>query len=437
MKLKSLLLLSLFFSFLSLELRAQEVFGLDVTEADPDMDKVEIYLHTVNIGNMVYDNFGHTAIRVVDKRDFTDKVYNWGIFDFGESPTAFAVEFYKGNLNYKLGTYSNTHAMRIYTSDTRMVWEDQLVLSDLEKTRLLNRLAWNRRPENQYYNYQYFFDNCSTRPRDYLDEALGGDLKARYERVLSPMTFRDFVREGYQYTPGFDVLLDFGMNSNLDRNATMWETGFHPVNLRGVLKDYSEKERPLLANSRVIYEHKMPPAYPRLAYSFILLFGGVPLIPLGLWLFFQQDKVRPSKLLFRLFGGLSSIWLGIGGFFGFLMTFSWIFSGHTDLHHNANQLAFWPTDLIVWFLAFMIFVRGRPYDLSPKVYYFYRVYLMAHILVAVSLPVVSLFGLITQDVSRVSIYLLPPYVVILLLMFRVGIRNKDDYRVRGDLEGSR
>lgn len=434
MKVLRLVFLALFVSLSLKPARAEERFGLDVIEADPDMDKVEFYLHTVNIGNFIYDNFGHTALRVVDKRNFTDQVYNWGIFDFRD-PISFSIEFYKGNLNYKLGTTSNTRATGYYNADTRTVWEDHLILTPLEKTRLLRRLAWNRRPENVYYNYQYFFDNCSTRPRDYLDEALGGVLKSRYEKIVSPLTFRDFVLDAYQYTPGMDVLLDFGMNSNIDRFASLWETMFHPLHLRSVLKDYSEKERPLLADGKVIYEHEAPAAYPKLAYSFLLIFGGVPLIPLGFWLFVQQDRLRPSRLLYRLFGGLSSVWLFFGGFFGFLMTFSWIFSGHGDLHHNANQLLFWPTDLLIYGVAMMIFLRGRPWDMKPKVYAFFRFYLMAHILVSILLPVLRMIGLIEQNVNRVSIYLLPPYVVILLFLFRVGIRNAEAYRMRSVAEG--
>ncbi|RZA24925.1 MAG: DUF4105 domain-containing protein [Proteobacteria bacterium] len=408
---------------------AAEPFGAEITQADPEMDKVEIYLHTVNVGNMVYDNFGHTAIRVVDKRDYTDLLYNWGSFDFG-NPIQFSIEFYKGNLNYKLGAYPYNHGLRVYRSDTRTVWEDRLLLTPLEKTRLLHRLKWNLRSENLYYSYQYFFDNCSTRPRDYINEAIGGDLESRYAKITSPMTYRDFVLDGYQYTPGMDVLLDFGMNSNIDRFATMWETMFHPIHLRSVLTNYSQNVRPILQPGTIIYSHDPPSAYPKLGYSFILLFGGVPLIPLGFWLYFQQDKVRPSRLLYRLFGGLSSLWLFFGGFFGFLMTLSWAVSGHHDLHHNANQLLCWPIDLLLYGLAMMIFLRGRPVDLKPKTYTFFRVYLMAHILISLLLPLLRVMGLIEQNVNRVSIYLLPPYIVILLLLFRLGIRNKDNYTLR-------
>ncbi len=46
-------------------------------------------------------------------------------------------------------------------------------------------LADNARPENAYYRYQYFDDNCSTRVRDALDAALGGGLRRADRRPVA------------------------------------------------------------------------------------------------------------------------------------------------------------------------------------------------------------------------------------------------------------
>ncbi|MBC7660929.1 MAG: DUF4105 domain-containing protein [Chitinophagaceae bacterium] len=392
-------------------------------ETDADgMDQVDFYLHTVDVGHMIWDNFGHAAIRVVDHRNHSDLVYNWGQFEFS-NPITFAVDFYRGFLYYKLGVYPNAVAMRIYRWENRSVWEDKLLLKPQEKAKLLAKLNWNNRPENQYYLYQYFFDNCSTRPRDYIDEAIGGVLRERYSKVLSSKTFRDFVMEGYAPNPGMDVLLDFGMNSNIDRFATLYETMFHPINARQVLLDYTQEVRPLLSEGHKLVDAERPNSYPKMGYSFILLFGGVPLIPFGFWLFFQQKKAVPSKALYRLFGAFSSVWLGLGGFFGFLMALSWGFSGHLDLHHNANMLLFWPIDGFAFAIAFGIFLKGQPLVLKPGFWTFARAYFLLHIVVSILLPCLRMVGVIAQNVDSVSVFLLPPYVVILFLLFRVGFRK--------------
>jgi hypothetical protein len=390
-----------------------------------DMDQVDVYLHTIDVGNMVYDNFGHTALRIVDHRNYSDFVYNWGTFTFG-NPIVFAFDFYKGHLFYKVDAYPYAAALRMYRRDTRTVWEDKLLLSPSEKETLLARIAWNMRPENREYSYQYFFDNCSTRPRDYINEALGGALETQFSGSLSKMTFRDFVISGYESDPGMDVLLDFGMNSRIDRLATVWETMFHPLYLRSVLLEYSNDHRPLLQVGTLLHERPKPDTYPKLAYSFMLIFGGVPLIPIVFFLFLQQKRAQPSRLLYRLFGGLSSLWLSFGAFWGFMMALSWAMSGHLDLHHNANMLLMWPVDVFAFVIAFMIFIKAQPLRLSPKLYTFTRLYFLLHILVSISMPCLRMLGIIEQNVNRVSVFLLPPYVVILLLIFRVGLRPKQE-----------
>src|SRR3546814_18202698 len=55
-----------------------------------------------------------------------------------------------------------------------VLWLDIPAASAYE---LAQFLAWNALPENAYYHYDYFTDNCSTRVRDALDKALGGALR--------------------------------------------------------------------------------------------------------------------------------------------------------------------------------------------------------------------------------------------------------------------
>ncbi len=50
--------------------------------AHEDPSKLEFYLITVDVGNNVWDNFGHSALRVVDGLAGTDTIYNWGVLKF-------------------------------------------------------------------------------------------------------------------------------------------------------------------------------------------------------------------------------------------------------------------------------------------------------------------------------------------------------------------
>ena len=144
-----------------------------------DMDGVHFYLITVDVGNKVWDNFGHTALRVIDENTNTDVVFNWGVFRINGGPVSFSYNFFKGIMNYELGTQSPSQEFAMYRSQERSVWQDRINLTNPQKEILYRRLLWNMQPENIIYPYQYFFDNCTTRVRDYLNEALSSTIETK------------------------------------------------------------------------------------------------------------------------------------------------------------------------------------------------------------------------------------------------------------------
>ncbi|NNE71987.1 MAG: DUF4105 domain-containing protein, partial [Rhodothermales bacterium] len=64
-----------------------------------------IYVVTTLPGDLVYNRYGHTAIRVFDRRQGLDVTFNFGTFDF-EQP-GFVQKFVDGELDYFL-SYSST-----------------------------------------------------------------------------------------------------------------------------------------------------------------------------------------------------------------------------------------------------------------------------------------------------------------------------------------
>ena len=144
------------------------------------MSGVYFYLITVDVGDMVWDNFGHTALRVYDENTNTDTVFNWGVFDISGGVGVFSWNFFKGIMNYRLATNTPSQEFAMYREQQRTVWQDKLNLNNPQKEILYRRLMWNLEPENVEYAYQYFFDNCTTKVRDYLDEALAGKISRQY-----------------------------------------------------------------------------------------------------------------------------------------------------------------------------------------------------------------------------------------------------------------
>ena len=61
----------------------------------------EISIITVGPGDVLYEAFGHSAIRVSDPVIRMDNIFNYGLFDFNQPN--FKLNFTKGKLLYKLG----------------------------------------------------------------------------------------------------------------------------------------------------------------------------------------------------------------------------------------------------------------------------------------------------------------------------------------------
>ena len=135
-------------------------------------DSLRISLLTCGTGDEIYSLFGHTALRVEDRTTGRDVVYHYGVFDF-DTPN-FALKFALGETDYQMGMTSYKRFLSEYAWLGRSVEQQVLDLTPEEARRLADRLAENYRPENRVYRYSYFYDNCATRPRDQVEQAVEG-----------------------------------------------------------------------------------------------------------------------------------------------------------------------------------------------------------------------------------------------------------------------
>ncbi len=58
----------------------------------------------------------------------------------------------------------------------------------------------NNRPENRVYRYNFFFDNCATRPAAIIEKLAGG--KIDYNVPFKQQTFRDLINYCTRNKPG-------------------------------------------------------------------------------------------------------------------------------------------------------------------------------------------------------------------------------------------
>ena len=311
--------------------------------------EVEIYLLTRGAGAEVYTKYGHTIIRVVDPSNRLDISYNWGAFDFDDP--GFTLKFLRGLLLYYLDITNTGIQVEVSDIEKRWLVQEKLNLTDRQKAALLLELNRESQLDRRYYRYLFFTDNCSTRPRDIIDRALGGKIAARFRGKESGSTLRDEVMEYNASAPILAMGQDVFLNSEVDRGISQWEEMFVPLKLREYLLtmpayDDAGRERQgerLLSATTALASYPDPVNSPVNGYVIFGLLLGIPTL-LGLALYW---KTRFRKAGLRIFGLALSVWGGLSGFFGLYLVLAWAFSEHTVVYHNANLWLFWPVD---WYL---------------------------------------------------------------------------------------
>lgn len=142
-------------------------------------------------GEELYARYGHTAIRVEDKPNNLDVVFNYGIFDFNTEH--FYWKFVRGETWYELGAAPYYWFMREYELTNRPVYEQELNLTSEQRQQLWDALLTNFQPENRKYLYNFVFDNCATRPYYLIARTLGDTLVSDYAGYTG-VTYRTFIR---------------------------------------------------------------------------------------------------------------------------------------------------------------------------------------------------------------------------------------------------
>jgi hypothetical protein len=228
---------------------------------DTPGEQLHVYLVTMGVGDAVWEKFGHNAIRIVDERTGADVSYNWGIFDFAEP--GFLWRFLTGDTRYWMAPEDTRDMIRRYAYYERSVWSQELALSPVQRAALRDFVLWNERPENRYYRYDYYRDNCSTRVRDALDRVLGGQLRRALEPIVTTASYRSHTERLTADDLAVYTGIDVALGQPADRPITAWEEGFIPMSLRdrvrAVRVDDGGAAHPLVLRERVLYESPRPP----------------------------------------------------------------------------------------------------------------------------------------------------------------------------------
>ena len=153
-------------------------FNIIARSSEQDLtltDSSVISLITISPGRELDSRFGHSAIRVHDPNLKLDVAFNYGTFDF--NTPGFYLKFLRGKLLYFVNAERFDQMYHVYMRMNRSLKEQQLNLTLKERQEVFKFLIINYKPENRYYLYDFFFDNCSSRIRDVFKNILGSRLE--------------------------------------------------------------------------------------------------------------------------------------------------------------------------------------------------------------------------------------------------------------------
>ena len=301
------------------------------------MDNVEIGLITCTPHDEVYSLYGHAALCVHYKNEGYHEVFTYGIFNF-KAPN-FVWRFIMGHTDYELGKTELQFFVREYQKWGSQVSEQILNLTPQEKLAVIQALETNALPQNKVYRYNFFYDNCATRPRDIVERAISGTI-VYDERADYQPSYREMIHEYTRNNPwsafGNDLLL--GMKA--DTKTTRREQEFLPRNLQydfdHAVVDRNGVKTPLVAQRLVI----VPAGVQMTERSFPLspLTCIMILLAAALMVFILEQKTGKTVVIWDAFLMLVT---GLAGIIIVLM----FFSEHPATSSNLQVLILNPLPL--------------------------------------------------------------------------------------------
>jgi len=352
---------------------------------------LRVELLTMGPGVETYSRFGHSALRVTDRRGVGDIVFNFGTFDH-EDP-AVVSKFLSGTLRYWLSVSTYAETRREYRGEKRRLIAQQLRLTPLQRRQLFTRLYALSQPDKRNYRYHHFHANCSTKIRDVLDEALGGAMR-RQLSARPAHTYRHWLRRATGGAPffhlGFDLVL-----TRADGRISTWEACFAPEQLMRAMEvtrvpaDGRVRPLSLVSSTRVLLPGPdFGAAGGPAPWTVVLVVAWLLLVLAVAPLVFRPS----SRWAWRLTGGVLGLWGLITTASSLLVIYVWSFSSLPVFAGNQNLALLPPTGLAWIILGAILVVRPPP----PWLLRWLLALSGLHALIAVVYTGARVFGLADQ-----------------------------------------
>ena len=299
---------------------------------------LRIGVMTMQPGEIFWERFGHDALVVDDPSRGEPISYNFGFFDPSEPD--FVPRFIRGVMRYQLVALPLREDLVYYRDVGRGVSIQWLNLTAQQAMQLSAALAVNAELEHSHYRYQYFTDNCATRVRDAVDQALGGTLQRQLSARSRGNTYRSEAVRLASPEPLMWLGFDIGLGPFADVPLSRWQEAFVPMRLADSLHEATTSGgQPLVSATQQLLPQRIAPEPAEFARPWWpWLLSGVAIALALAWL----GRVAPRALA----AVALPIWT-VAGLLGGLSLFIWLGTAHNAGWANQNLLLFNPICLLL------------------------------------------------------------------------------------------
>ena len=187
-------------------------------------------LVTVGPGSDELSLYGHSALCLVDDGATEGRCFDFGVPDAGDAE-GLVWDTIRGRPRFVPIAVERSVLVATFEDQERSLWVQELPLDDAQVDRLRASLE-GAVAARTAYAYHPYYDNCTTRLRDVLDQVTSGKLREGADVAAGGPRFRALSEQGFSGRMLELAGLALFLGGRADRQPTAWERMFLPVDLR-------------------------------------------------------------------------------------------------------------------------------------------------------------------------------------------------------------
>jgi hypothetical protein len=291
--------------------------------------------------------FGHTEIRIVDPILGIDRDYSYGGFDYNAD--YFILKFMRGTLPYYLSAHNLYQVVYYYQQTNRSIREQQLNLSPTQRQRLFAALEENYLPQNRYYRYQFYYDNCATRPRDMIASACGDSLTVPTRTRMTGKSYRDWMNDYLNDQPWYQLGMNLAIGWPANEQTDGWRAMYLPDQVHdqfghATVRQANGQIMPLVQSDQTLFAARQIPRHQ------LPLFLDPDVVFAILGIAIAVFTIRRYRTNGKVDRWLDRLLFGFCGFMGWFLAILWVIRDDGVTSWNPTLLLLMPLHLplIYW-----------------------------------------------------------------------------------------